>query len=656
MIPTQVREGAVVENITGETRAFTINATGKAFRTLIDGLYSNKVRAVIRELCSNAQDSHIEAGQDRPFTVAIPTNLDPTFRVRDYGTSLSHDDVMGLYTSLFSSTRDDTNEATGMLGLGSKSPFAYTDSFCVTAYMDGVKRLYLAHLGQDGVPSLTHVSSDPCDEPQGLEVSFAVKRGDHYSFQDEMQYVAMGYTTLPEVLGMQIHIPEARMRGENWAIFPSDFRAGLHGRTFVRQGSVLYPCDMEFPDVPYPWVTVTEIPIGTAEVAASREALAYDERTRLAIREIQRTALVELKAQIMEVVAAATTRFDKAQVYGEYNGIVSALRGSTKVSLRKNPDGHDSTLQPGEVLERAIHFGKGQLNRGSYDRRITSMEYNEIASLKLLVNNGDEKLVRRTKRIRNFGGYSRNNNAYVLDVHDPAMRAEAVAWVKECFQLSDEQITYAADLPDDPPVKRAGVSATGRRELGANQLWMSRQEGCIVSAVYGYSAKGYGEWPQQMRNAAKAIGFDLHTADIFFVTERQEESMTKRKALPESRKLDNYIAKKLKKSVSMKELNTAVAYDLVASTVGHWNAALPVVLAEFFPEIPATTKNTFANTKNVAELAKISLQDLPITATITARLKELVDQFPLLFQRSDHKHYQQYVTAMKVAQKEEVQS
>ena len=33
------------------TNTFSIRANGKAFKVLIDGLYSDKIRAVVRELC-----------------------------------------------------------------------------------------------------------------------------------------------------------------------------------------------------------------------------------------------------------------------------------------------------------------------------------------------------------------------------------------------------------------------------------------------------------------------------------------------------------------------------------------------------------------------------------------------------------------------------
>ena len=90
----------------GETKGFTIAASGKAFRSLIDSIYSRKIEAPIRELATNAFDGHLAVGKIEPFDVHLPTILDPTFWVRDYGCSMTHEMVMNRYTTLFDSTKD----------------------------------------------------------------------------------------------------------------------------------------------------------------------------------------------------------------------------------------------------------------------------------------------------------------------------------------------------------------------------------------------------------------------------------------------------------------------------------------------------------------------------------------------------------------------
>ena len=121
---------------------FSIAQTSKMFKILSDSLYSDKVMAVIRELSTNANDAHIAAGNRNPFKVTLPTQTNPNFTVRDYGTGLSQEDMEELYTTYGASNKNDSNDFTGCLGLGSKSPFAYTKSFTTTSYLQW-SNLYL---------------------------------------------------------------------------------------------------------------------------------------------------------------------------------------------------------------------------------------------------------------------------------------------------------------------------------------------------------------------------------------------------------------------------------------------------------------------------------------------------------------------------------
>ena len=118
-----------------EAKSFSIEVNAKAFELLSSGLYTDKPLAIVRELSCNAFDAHMEAGNaDRPFLIQLPNDLEPEFRIRDYGTGLKHEQVMKLYSSYFTSTKTNTNNQIGAFGLGSKSPFSYTDTFTVTSY------------------------------------------------------------------------------------------------------------------------------------------------------------------------------------------------------------------------------------------------------------------------------------------------------------------------------------------------------------------------------------------------------------------------------------------------------------------------------------------------------------------------------------------
>ena len=142
---------AVMSNV-GEIGEFRIRNSAKAFSILSSGLYANKVRAVIRELSCNAVDSHVAAGRaDTPFDVHLPNALEPHFSIRDYGTGLSHDQVTQIYTTYFESTKTNSNAFIGALGLGSKSPFSYTDNFTVTAIQNGKQGTTGIRIGAGGI-------------------------------------------------------------------------------------------------------------------------------------------------------------------------------------------------------------------------------------------------------------------------------------------------------------------------------------------------------------------------------------------------------------------------------------------------------------------------------------------------------------------------
>ena len=653
MIPKNVRPGANAEGLEGERASFQIEANGKAFRTLIDGLYSNKVRAVIRELCSNALDSHIEAGQTRPVDVSIPTHLDPVFRVRDYGVSLSHENMMVLYTTIFKSTKETTNAQTGQLGLGSKSPFAYTDTFSVIAYKDGVRRVYVAFLETDGVPCITHVGDEPSSEPQGLEVSFPAKRADMGEFQSEMHYVALGYKpgTL-QVSGMTIKTAEPLLSGNSWAMYRSGEYGNGHSTNYVRMGTVVYPISgMGMSNVDtYRHTVVVDIPIGSAEVTASREALSMDDDTRQAIRSVLAVAEREVVQQVQALMAAyGPSRVQQALAYEKYGSILrSGIQGSSEVSLLSPGVQNlhvDSKRCPGDVLEKATMYGKAD-GRRSYgtQRYITRFHVNYLKDVTVVLDDTSQKLVRRFKRIQNLG--KSKSNVFVFSSADPKEIAKARAWITECWELKPEQFVLSTNVADVPPAKRPSGPRSAPRMLKPGQFWMSRRDGRVVSDIYGTSDRGVDEWGSPLIAAARVAGVGLVWEDIFWVNERDETKWTALGKLPMARKLDVVIDKRVKEFLAKQPLDQAQILTHVTEQVGRYNRALDVVLEQFFPEV-TITQNQATQILKVAEIANVDLRNSVIADTVKVRVRQLADEYPLLFDKSDRKHFEHYVQAVK---------
>ena len=303
------------ENLSAQTSGvaqqgqFNIKATGKAFKILSDGLYSDKPLAVVRELSCNAWDSHIAAGKvDVPFEVCLPTTLSPLFYVKDYGIGLSHEDVMVLFTTFFDSTKTESNDFVGALGLGSKSPFSYVDQFNVTSRFDGMVRKYTAFIGDGGFPSIALLSEDSTDECNGLEVGMPIKSGDVNLFVLAAQKVLPHFDTKPVVKGCSTLALDQKtlLRGSGWVMVDNPNNPNRYSRTEslkARMGAVCYPISLTGITDPflsdmvyYPFII--DFPLGSLDVAASRESLSYDSRTVAAIHE----RLRDVKKEVLEVL------------------------------------------------------------------------------------------------------------------------------------------------------------------------------------------------------------------------------------------------------------------------------------------------------------------------------------------------------------------
>ena len=174
-------------NAVGTTTDFKIKTSATAFKILSEGLYSNKIGSMIRELICNAYDAHCAAGtKDIPIDVELPMVTNPLFRIRDYGTGLSEADMQTIYTTYFESTKSGDNKYIGGFGLGSKTPLCYnTEQFFVTSYFNRMKYVYNVSIGESGAPVLTKWDECMTDEPNGLELLISVDINDVERFKTE---------------------------------------------------------------------------------------------------------------------------------------------------------------------------------------------------------------------------------------------------------------------------------------------------------------------------------------------------------------------------------------------------------------------------------------------------------------------------------------
>jgi len=333
------------------TSTYTIKASAKAFAILSSGLYSDKILAICRELGCNAVDSHKAAGVTRPFDVHLPNALEPHFSVRDYGVGLSREDVMTIYTTYFESTKTRSNDFTGALGLGSKSPFSYTPNFTVTAIKDGIKGIYTAFITEQGIPSVALMMEHETEEPNGVEVMFSVTNKSDFQKFCEAAATAYAYFDVPpNVTGSSEYAPWDPVSRDVTQLTPSVSLVSEH-RTDTLYGSVAVMGNVAYPiDIPSVTTEFTEVQqqmlesnleihfaIGELDFQASREGLSYIPMTVQAIKRKLEEAEASTIQAIKQRIENTTGEWERHRVIAEFHRN-KAFRLATSTYLIDNPD------------------------------------------------------------------------------------------------------------------------------------------------------------------------------------------------------------------------------------------------------------------------------------------------------------------------------
>jgi light-regulated signal transduction histidine kinase (bacteriophytochrome) len=103
-----------------ETQSFGIGDPSVVIEILRNRLYEHKIRTLVQEYMSNARDAHREVGQKRRIEVVAPTQLEPTFKVRDFGPGISPDRMANVFVLYGASTKRTNNTQTGGFGCSAK--------------------------------------------------------------------------------------------------------------------------------------------------------------------------------------------------------------------------------------------------------------------------------------------------------------------------------------------------------------------------------------------------------------------------------------------------------------------------------------------------------------------------------------------------------
>lgn len=447
--------------------SFKIKESAKAFKVLTSNLYSDPVSAVIRELSTNAADSHVEAGcPDKPFDVFVPTSVKPVFFIRDYGTGLSLQEMHSVFIVLFESTRENSNDHTGCLGLGSKSPFSYTDSFLVESWKDGEHNICMMYLDEDGLYKMRAITDTDADsnQPNGVKVSINIKTGDVYDWHSKASRIYTHFKTQPNFIGAKVHVnvPEYIMHGDGWRLRKDNTYNNNCAHAVM--GNIAYPIKVYSSSIPHNINGLlnsrldVDFNIGELEIEPSREGLHFDNRTITNIVSKFEKILKELSTKITAFFDECDSLWDARCLLAKLNesipaAIISKLptdvfKWNGKVISRDWNRCEINTLMEGSDLfkfERQ-HYGRTSCRR----TKSHSLQAND----KVRFVENDMKIGSQV-RVRELINNNKDIDEVILiSFDDDAIRE---AWMEKVGIL-DKHIVLASSLPKPPKVVRTRTS------------------------------------------------------------------------------------------------------------------------------------------------------------------------------------------------------
>lgn len=273
---------------------------------LLTDLYSDQPLAVVREYSTNARDSHKEAGVTKPIEVTLPNTMSPFFKVRDYGTGLSADEVVNVYSKYGSSTKRDSNDFNGMLGLGCKSALTYTNQFTVVSVKNGEKiTVVVSRAGNSATMEIVdHVFG--VHESNGVEISVPVKGQDAHLFSQKASHLFSFWepgTVL--VNGQTPRAIDLKLVTKNIGT-----TSGI-GHDVVVMGGVPYPVERRLYNGRSSWGNsfdvVAFVEIGDVAFTPSREALMYTKHTEATIERLKSEFASRIRQTIVDDINAQPT-------------------------------------------------------------------------------------------------------------------------------------------------------------------------------------------------------------------------------------------------------------------------------------------------------------------------------------------------------------
>ncbi len=523
-INTDINNAELTGNVS--SKKLKIASNWKMFKELISGIYSDKAYAIARETFANGIDSHEAAGiQSRPIEVHVPTLIEPFYSIRDFGVSMSMQLMEDVYCTLGESTKDDpnsieSNRYVGKFGLGSKSPFAYTDSFQVTAFYEGKAHMYDIFKGEEG-PEMALLAIADSGEERGILVSFGINPKDINDFVRAIKRAAEGLTVTPKFIGdIKLHQRKILASGEGWKLLDST----QSGAAEARQGTVLYPLNFQAVigvpaglkqlfEAPFHF----EFPIGSLDIVTSREALSYDEITSQNIIDRLIAVQADIQRQVAEKISTSPTYWEFSQNYFEVMktfpehqfGKLLAEKPTFKGRAPKNFIEVKTSnvvviqkadpLDPTKIASRTVHTRFGDMTYSKWvgsdlnNKTISFREDKDVRSNKLTLDIHKKLIVvvedmrqknrypgERIKKLLATLDYQEKQNSQLVWIRHTGTSDYAMARLFASFGRPDYTSFNLLDVEHATPIRNYARGPRMPFKRLSNASWITPQEGSEI--------------------------------------------------------------------------------------------------------------------------------------------------------------------------------
>lgn len=326
------------------TEEFDIGDKAIIMDILRGKMYSNPIHTIAQEIMSNARDAHREAGcPERPIVITVPSVTDPSFKIRDFGPSITPDRMANVFIKYGNSTKREEDLETGGFGLGAKSPFSYTDMFTVISITleDGVliRREYIAYIDESRVGAMSLVKEEPTDEEQGTTIIVTSRDGDHYKFEEAVRAVGRYWEVKPivEPYGATFNwkSPKIRFEGGELRDGPRWQLADTPQNPIITVDRIPYNLDKHamFGLPSNSWSSapkgyedewkvldagfIVHVDINEAVVTANREKIEWTDEVRKLVQGVLKNCIETLKVEALKFINEAKTVAVAAQLYKE---------------------------------------------------------------------------------------------------------------------------------------------------------------------------------------------------------------------------------------------------------------------------------------------------------------------------------------------------